>query len=112
MVLSYNRPTGPLLKWFKGKEGTYIEMYGKQFWAMGRLNLLGGQSNLLGGQMPTQLIPRELTCYLLPWLTLIKTYSQQTHNIFITFFKGRMNSLQKHFLVMFVKHYQNVLKCL
>ena len=24
---------------------------------MGRLNLLGGQSNLLGGQMPTQLLP-------------------------------------------------------
>ena len=40
-----------------------------------------------------------------------KKISQQTHNIFITFFKGRMNSLQKHFLVMFVKHYQNVLKC-
>ena len=28
---------------------------------MGRLNLLGGQSNLLGGKMPTQ-----VTCYLLP----------------------------------------------
>ena len=32
-----------------------------QFWAVGRFNLLGGQSNLLGGQMPTQ-----LTCYLPP----------------------------------------------
>ena len=30
---------------------------------MGRLNLLGGQSNLLGGQMPTQ-----LNCYLPPWM--------------------------------------------
>ena len=27
MVLNYNRPTGQLLKWFKGKQGTYIEMY-------------------------------------------------------------------------------------
>ena len=32
-----------------------------QFWAVGRLNLLGGQINLLGGKMPTQ-----LTCYLPP----------------------------------------------
>ena len=31
------------------------------FWAMGRFNLLGGQSNLIGGQIPTQ-----LTCYLPP----------------------------------------------
>ena len=29
-------------------------LLGGQFWTMGRLNLLGGQSNLLGGQMPTQ----------------------------------------------------------
>ena len=36
-------------------------LLGGQFWAMGRLNLLGGQSNLLGGQMPTQ-----FTCYLPP----------------------------------------------
>ena len=29
MVFNYNRPTGHLLKWFKGKEGTYdYEMYG------------------------------------------------------------------------------------
>ena len=28
MVLSYSRPTGHLLKWFKGKGGTNIEMYG------------------------------------------------------------------------------------
>ena len=27
MVLSYNRPNGHLLTRFKGKEGTYIEMY-------------------------------------------------------------------------------------
>ena len=33
-----------------------------QFWAMGRFNLLGGQSNLLGGHLLTQ-----LTCYLPPW---------------------------------------------
>ena len=41
-------------------------LLGGQFWAMGRLNLLGGQINLLGGQMPTQ-----LTCYLPPWPYLI-----------------------------------------
>ena len=34
-------------------------LLGGQFWAMGRCNLLGGQSNSLAGQMPTQ-----LTCYL------------------------------------------------
>ena len=33
-----------------------------QFWAMGRFNLLGGQSNLLDGQKPT-----KLTSYLPPW---------------------------------------------
>ena len=32
-------------------------LLGGQFWAMGMLNLLGGQSNLLGEQMPTQLTP-------------------------------------------------------
>ena len=37
-------------------------LLGGQFWAMGRLNLLGGQINLLGG-------PTQLTCYLPPWLT-------------------------------------------
>ena len=40
-------------------------LLGGQFWAMGRFNLLGGQSNLLGGQMPTQ-----LTCYLPPLVSL------------------------------------------
>ena len=29
--------------------------FGGQFWAMGRLNFLGGQSNLLGGQYPPSL---------------------------------------------------------
>ena len=37
-------------------------LLGGEFWAMGRFNLLGGQSNSQGGQMPTQ-----LTCYLPPW---------------------------------------------
>ena len=36
-------------------------LLGGQFWAMGKFNLLGGQSNL-GGQMPTQ-----FTYYLPPW---------------------------------------------
>ena len=30
-----------------------LNLQGGQFWAMGRFNLLDGQSNLLGGQMPT-----------------------------------------------------------
>ena len=34
---------------------------GGQFWATGRLNLLGGVKNLLGGQIPTQ-----LTCCIPP----------------------------------------------
>ena len=38
-----------------------VNLLGRQFWATGRLNLLGGQINLLGGQMPAQ-----LTCYLPP----------------------------------------------
>ena len=42
-------------------------LQGGQFWAMGRLNLLGGQINLLDGQMPTQ-----LTCYLPPCLGSLK----------------------------------------
>ena len=41
------------------------------FWAMGRFNLLGGQSNLLGGQMPTQ-----LTCYLPPCYTITNKQRQ------------------------------------
>ena len=32
-----------------------VILLGGQFWAMGRFDLLGGQSNLLGGQIPTQL---------------------------------------------------------
>ena len=52
---------------------------GGQFWAMGRFNLLGGQSNLLDGQMPTQ-----LTCYLPPCIWI----QQAVEN----FIKGRVNS--------------------
>ena len=44
----------PIFLWAR-----YIYLLDRQFWAMGRLNLLGGQMNLLGWQMPTQ-----LTCYL------------------------------------------------
>ena len=40
-------------------------LLGGQFWAMGRLNLLGGQINLLGGQMPT-----HLTCHLPPCIIM------------------------------------------
>ena len=43
--------------YFSGQDN----LLGGQFWAMGRLNVLGGQNNLPGGQMPTQ-----LTCYLPP----------------------------------------------
>ena len=36
-------------------------LLGGQFWAMGKLNLQGGQIYLLDGQIPVQ-----LTCYLNP----------------------------------------------
>ena len=50
-------------------------LLGGQFWAIGRFNLLSGQSNILGGQMPTQ-----LTCYLPPCMHVNWNY----HSIWIT----------------------------
>ena len=55
-------------------------LLGVQFWAMGRFDLLGGQNNLLGGQIPTQ-----LTCYLPPWLSLLKLWQI---SIFCVFLRG------------------------
>ena len=51
-------------------------LLGGQFWAMGRLNLLGGQINLQCGQMPTQ----QLTCYLPPCLHVGLLYTYPFHS--------------------------------
>ena len=65
-------------------------LLGWQFWAMGRFNLLGGQSNLLGGQMPTQ-----LTCYLPPWCRL--SLETPTH------FKGQYGRKKHPLLGIFLE---------
>ena len=60
-------------------------LLGGQFWAMGRLNLLGAQTNLLGGQMPTQ-----LTYYLPPWFGPSRLLRQRTRRAWPShFFNSR-----------------------